>query len=271
MKPTHTQQAVIIAALFSIANGLLYLAPIYRLVGATTVLSIGSLTNIAAALIGVWMGVRLWQSARRGESLWLIWGSLTTGLILWIVAEITWDVYQLSRGIEMPSASPSDIAWGLGYLAVIAGLILRIQTFRMRPTKAWQFAVLAAFGILAILAVIYIVIPSLNTTPGGPSYEKLSGLFYAACDLVLAFLAILLVLVLDGGLLSKPWTAIAVACFCIALSNLLYVYALAHDIFQVNPAAGLDSLNYLIAIFYTFAYILMALGLYLQASLQDAI
>jgi hypothetical protein len=249
----------------------LFSTPVYRMIGADTVLVINGLTNIAAASISIWMGFRLWQSTKRGDSQRAIWGSLTAGLIIWAIAEITWDLYQLLQGIKQPTTSLADIAWILGYLAVIVGLILRLRTFRMRLTKPWQFALLTGFGLLAILAVIFIIIPIMNKPQSGFSYDKFIGLFYAVFDLVMAFLALLLVMVLQGGLLSKPWAAIALGCFCVATSNLLYAFALSHGIFQVNPAGGLDLLSYSIVISYTCAYVLMALGLYLLARLQDAI
>jgi hypothetical protein len=271
LRTSPTQQALVTAITIMVLNGLLFITPIYRMIGANTVLWINNLTNIAAALISIWLGFRLWRSTRYGESQRMIWGSLTAGLTLWAVAEITWDLYQVLRGIKQPTTSPADIAWVLGYLAVIVGLILRLRTLRMRPTKAWQFALLAGFGLLAVLAVIYIILPILNKPQSGVSYDKITGFFYAVFDLVIVFLALLLVVVLQGGLLSKPWAAIALSCFCVAISNLLYTFALSHGIFQVNPAGGLDLLSYSINISYTCAYILMALGLYLQARLLDAI
>jgi hypothetical protein len=87
----------------------------------------------------------------------------------------------------------------------------------------------------------------------------------------MACLALVLVLVLKGGLLSRPWTAIALGCFFAATSNLLYAFALSQGIFQVDPAAGLNLISYLVDTSYTFAYVMTALGLYLQARLQDAI
>jgi hypothetical protein len=271
LRTSPTQQALITAIIIMVLNGLLFITPVYQMIGADTVLVINYLTNIAAALIGIYLGFRLWKSTKRGESQRMIWGSLTVGLILWVVAEITWGLYQLLRGIKQPTTSPADIAWILGYLAVIAGLVQRLRTFRMWPTKLWQFAILASFGLLAVLVVNNIIIPILNKPQSGVSYDKFISLFYAVFDLVIAFLALLLVMVLQGGLLSKPWAAIALSCLCVAISNLLYAFALSHGIFQIHPAGGLDFLSYSIYISYTGAYILMALGMYLQARLMDAI
>ena len=270
MKISPTQRGLTIALAVIVLNALLYVTPVYRAIGGDIVLAINSLTNIAAGLVSVVLGLRLWRSSRRGESSRFIWASLTTGLIVWMIAEVTWDGYQIVRGIEMPTTSPVDIIWMFGYIAVISGLILRVYTFRMHPTKAWQFTLLAVFGLMAVLAVIYLIVPMLNGSQIDPSYNRYTGLFYAVCDLVMAFLALLLFLVLEGGLLSKPWAMIALACLCIAVSNLFYGYGISQGIYQMDPAAGLNALSYIVDTFYTFAYVLMALGLYLQARVLDA-
>lgn len=252
-------------------NACLYTAPIYRLVGADAVLWVNNLTNVAAAMLSVWLAWRLWRSFRRGEILGTIWGSLAIGLALWTVAELVWDFYQFVLGAQAPSVSPADLAWVLGYIALISGLVLRLVSLRMRLRKAWQFVVLALFAILTIPVFIYFILPILNDTNGGLSLAKLVDLIYPLGDLVLAFMALLLVLVLEGGVLSRPWTAIALGCFCVGASDLLYAYAVWRGIYQAGPAAGPDLLSAVIDTSYTFAYVLVALGLYLQARMQDAI
>ena len=201
----------------------------------------------------------------------MIWGSLLAGLILWSIAEVIWDTDQLILGVKLPSASLADAAWTLGYVALTVGMILRVHAFRMRPTKSWQFGILAVFGALTIPTVVYLVIPVLNSAPMGLSPRKMIDVFYPVCDLVLAFMALLLMLVLESGSLSKPWGAIALACFCFTVSDLLYAFTVSRGIYQVDPAAGLNLLSYVIDIAYTVAYVVMALGLYQQANLLDAI
>ena len=271
LRTSHTMQAISTAVFVVALNALIYIPPVYRRVGADTVLWINNLTSIGAAFLSVWLAARLWLAARRGESLRKMWGSLLVGLILWAIAELIWDSYQLILNVKLPSTSVADVAWIAGYIALIVGLSLRIYTFRMRPTKAWQYAVLAISAVLASLAVIYVIVPILSAPESGVPYDKFTGLFYAVGDVILAFLALFIVLVLKGGLLSRPWTAIALACFGIGVSDLLYAFASAHGIYQVDPSAGLNWVSYVIDTSYTFAYVLMALGLYLQARLLDAI
>ena len=271
LRNSPPQRALAIALVVIVVNALLYLQPVYLLVGADIALFINNLTNVVTVLLSVWLAYHLFRSFHHRESQRLIWGSLLAGLVLWMIAEMTWDTYQLLRGIEGPAASPADIAWTLGYLAVICGLVLSLRAFRMRPSRPWQFAVLAVFGIFVALAIIYLIIPALGQAQAGFSYNTFVSVVYPVCDLVMACLALVLVLVLKGGLLSRPWTAIALGCFFAATSNLLYAFALSQGIFQVDPAAGLNLISYLVDTSYTFAYVMTALGLYLQARLQDAI
>src|SRR5512142_2232787 len=95
-----TRQAVIAAILIILLNGLLYLPLIYQWVSADGVLWLNNLTNIAAALLSAWLGLRIWRSFQRGESLRTVWGSLAIGLVLWALAEIIWDSYQMFLGIK---------------------------------------------------------------------------------------------------------------------------------------------------------------------------
>jgi hypothetical protein len=271
IKASPAQRAVITAVILIALIGLLHVPPIYRTIGADVVLWIEYLINISAALISVWLGFLLWRSFHRGEILSMIWGSLTSGLILWTIADLIWGSGQLFLQDKVHYSSLANIAWIFGYFAVIMGLVLRLYTFQIRPKKPWQFAILAAFGVLTIWVIIYFIIPILNDTKTSNSYEKLINLFYPIADLTLAFLALLLFLVLDGGLLSKPWVAIALGCFFIATSDLIYAFAIWQGIYQVDPSAGLDFAGYVINLSFTLAYVLTALGLYLQARLQGAI
>jgi len=271
LRNSPPKKALTIALVVIVLNALLYLQPVYLFVGADIALFTNNLTNVVTALLSVWLAYRLFRSFHHRESQRLIWGSLLAGLGLWMIAEITWDTYQLMRGIDGPAASPADIAWTLGYLAVICGLVLSLRAFRMRPTKPWQLAALAVFGVFVVLAVVYLIIPALVQAQAGSPYLVFVTVVYPLCDLVMAGLALVLVLVLEGGLLSRPWTAIALGCFFAAVSNLLYAFALSHGIFQVDPAAGLNLISYLVDTSYTFAYVMTALGMYLQARLQDAI
>jgi hypothetical protein len=271
IKTSPTQRAVIIAVSLIVLIGFLYIPPIYRTIGADVVLWIEYLINLSAALISVWLGFLLWRSFHKREILRMIWGSLTSGLILWTIADLIWGSEQLLLKSQPHYSSSANIAWILGYFAVIVGLTLRLYTFQIRPKKLWQFAVLAAFGVLTILVIVYIIIPILNDAKTGIFYEKFVNLFYPIADLILAFLALLLFLVLDGGLLSKPWAVIAMGCFFIAISDLVYAFATWQGIYQGGLIAGLDFAGYVINLSFTLAYVLTALGLYLQARLQGAI
>jgi len=265
------RQALAIAFAVIVINAMLYLPPVYRLAGGNTVLWLNNLTNIAAALISAWFGYHLFRSFHRGENQRVIWAFLLAGLVLWMIAEIAWDSDQLIFGDLLPSASLADGAWILGYVAVVIGLVLSMRAFRMRPSKPWQFAVLAVFGVVVIMAATYLIIPALNQTQAGFSYKTIVDLAYPLGDLVMGFIALVLVLVLDGGMLSRPWTTVAMGCFCIAVSDLLYAFALSRGIYQVDPPDGLNLISYIVNVSYTLAYVLLALGVYLQARLLDAV
>ncbi len=265
-----TRSAVAAAVLVVLIIGTLYTRDVYRLVGGAAVLAIYDLTNVTLALLSTWLASLLWRSFQRGETLSFIWGFLTIGLAMWSAGEIIWSSDQLLFGNKLPYPSAADVLWLLGYVPVILALAVRLFTFRMRLTKPFQFIILAAYVVGVIFAIAYVVIPVLTESQGVTQLEVLVTAAYPVGDLIVAFFALLLVLVLSGGLLFGPWGLIALGYFGFAASDLFYALAILDDVYQVDPAAGLNFMSYSINLLYTAAYVLVALGLYQSARLQNA-
>lgn len=266
-----TGGAALIALLVVTAIALVYTPPVHQLLGAQAVLWIYDLTNIAIAGLGAWLAFMLWRSFQRGETLSIIWGSLSTGLLLWAVGEIIWASDQLLFGEKLPYPSTADVVWLLGYLPVIVGLAVRFRTLQMRVVRPGQLATLAVFVVAAVLTGIYVVLPILRDPEAGTPVEKLVSVLYPVADLMVAFVALLLVLVLRGGMLYAPWGLIALGYLGFAASDILYTYAVWQGVYQVDPALGLDFTSYISNLLYTLSYVLVALGIYQRARLQNAI
>jgi hypothetical protein len=263
--------AATVAALVVAAIALVYTPPIYQRLGGQTVLWIYDLTNITIAGLGSWLAFLLWRSFHRGETLSVIWGSLSTGLLLWSVGEIIWASDQLLFGEKLPYPSTADVVWLLGYLPIIAGLAVRFRTLQMRVVRPAQLGILALFVVGMVLTGIYVILPILRDPEAGTSLEKLVSVLYPAGDLVVAFFALLLVLVLRGGMLFAPWGLIALGFLGFAASDILYTYAVWQGLYQVDPALGIDFMSYTSNLLYTLSYILVALGIYQRARLQNAV
>jgi len=266
-----TGWAATIALMVVTAIALVHTPPIYQRLGGQTVLWIYDLTNIAIAGVGAWLAFLLWRSFQRGETLSIIWGSLSTGLFLWAVGEIIWASDQLLFGEKLPYPSSADVVWLLGYLPVGVGLALRFRTLQMRVVRPAQLGILAAFVAGVVLTGIYVILPILSDPEAGTPLEKLVSVLYPIGDLVVAFFALLLVLVLRGGMLVGPWGLIALGFLGFAASDILYTYAVWQGLYQVDPALGLNFMSYTSNLLYTLSYILVALGIYQRARLQNAV
>lgn len=262
------RMAAAIAILVIVLVAVLSLGPVYRLIGAHNVLWVYDLVNIGAALFATWLALLLWRSFRRGETLSLVWGGVAIGLVMWSAGEIIWSSDQLLFGNKLPYPSAADVLWIGGYLPTILALAVRLATFQMRLTRPFQFAVLGLFVLGVIPAVNYVILPILSDDQAGSQLEKLINVLYPVGDIVLALFALLLVLVLSGGLLLRPWGLIALGYLGFAASDLLYAFAVWQGFYQVDPALGLDFTSYAINLLYTAAYVLVGLGLYQMADME---
>ena len=253
------------------AISLLYVKPIYQMAGPQTILWVYDLTVVASALAGVGLSFLLWRSFSRGEVLKKIWGSLTLGLLLWTIGEVIWSYDQLLAGDHLPYPSLADIAWIAGYIAVAVGLLLRYRSLQMTPSKGWRRAVLWVSVTLATVIVAIVAVPIIATSGPVSFLEGMVNVLYPMGDLAVAIGALLIALMLIGGALSVPWGLVAAGCFCVAVSDLLYAFAVWHGTYQVDPAGGVNLLTFVVNVLYAASYLITDTGLYVQARLQRVI
>lgn len=265
----HRSTGIALAALGVI--GLLYAGPVYRAFGARFVLWIYDLAIIAVALVAAVLSVQIWRSFSRGEASRNIWAGLALGLGLWVVGEALWSYDQLIGGNSLPDPSAADLVWVIGYIPMIYGLFLRYRSFKMRPRQPWQIAAVWSLVGLAALAGLFVIVPILASGGAGGFLEQAVNLLYPVGDLILAFQALLLVLVLAGGSLSRPWQLIATGLLCIAVSDMLYAFSVSQGLYETAPPVGVNLPTFIVNLLYAAAYIMVGLGLYRQARIQKAV
>lgn len=250
--------------------GLLYAGPIYRAVGPNTVLWIYDLAIISSVLMAVGLAFLLWRSFSPGEASKGIWACLGVGLLLWAVGEGLWSYDQLIGGEKLPYPSAADVAWLVGYIPLTLGLWLRYRSFQMRPRQRWQIIIVWVFVGLAILAVMFVVMPIALYGGASSFFEQAVNILYPVGDLILAFQALLLGLVLAGGSLSMPWGLIAAGILCLAVSDLSYVFSVWRGWYEPDPASGVNFPTFAANLLYAAGYVVVCLGLYVQARIQKA-
>lgn len=250
---------------------LIYIPGISSLLGPLLALAIYDLIVIVTAVCAAYLATRLWRNYERGEMLSMIWGNIAAGLILWSVGEIIWSSDQLFGGNSLPYPSMADVLWILGYLPFILAFGLRLYTLKITPNKGWQIAILVLYMLLFFFATGFIIAPIFTDSSTTRVFEKTINLLYPIGDLIVGFLAVSLVMVLIGGTLFSSWGIIALGFLCVAVSDLLYAWAIWQGTFQANPAEGTDLGSFTINLLYVASYMFVAIGLYRQAKSTNAI
>ncbi len=254
-----------------ILSTLIYIPGISRILGPFWSLIIYDACVFVPTIAAAVLAARLWRSFERGETLSLIWGNMAVGLIMWAGGEIIWSSDQIWGGDSLPYPSLADIVWILGYIPVIWALGIRLRTLRIRPDRWWQFVTLSIYGLAFIAILIFIIVPIYTDPDTTRVFEKTVNLVYPMGDLIVAFLATTLVMVLLGGTLFNSWGLIALGFLCAAISDLLYAWTIWQGTFQVNPATGFDPGSFIVNLLYVAFYVFVAIGLHKQASMVNAI
>jgi hypothetical protein len=250
---------------------LIYLPGINRAIGAYWSLVIYDTCVIISAVTAAVLAARLWRIFEKGETMSLIWGNMALGFTLWAAGEFIWSSDQIWGGNSLPYPSMADILWILGYIPFILALGIRLRTLRIKPDKWWQRVVFFIYGLVLIMVFSYVIVPIYNDTSSATVFEKVINLVYPVGDLIVAFLATTLMMVLIGGVLFSSWGLIALGFLFVSVSDLLYAWSVWQGTYQVNPVQGFDILSFIINTLYVTSYVLVAAGVYKQARMLKAI
>jgi hypothetical protein len=265
MQTTSRQQnsswPTILAVGIVAITGLMYF--IAGLVGEQTVSIVVSITTVISAVACAVLCFILWRSFNKGELLKTVWGWLTVSLVLWAIAEVIYAVYQHILQVDIPYPSLADAVWVPGYIVLFIGLYLRYRSLRLTPSR--MQVVIATVGFVAFLAVsvIFVILPTISSNEGVSPIEQFLNIAYPAGDLLTVLGATLILMVMLGGQLSRPWLFIGLGYLITAVSDTLYSYGtITGEYGPINFVTGFTDTTYVAG------YVLIALGLYTQARIQ---
>ncbi len=207
----------------------------------------------------------LWQSFEKGETLRRVWGLLALGLLLWAVGETMWAINELILGID-PYPSVADVTYVAAYVPLFVALITRYRSLRVMPPRGHLIGVLSAYGVLVVITVVFVIRPMLIEPDLERPTELVLNVLYPLGDLSLAFALALSVLVILGGEFSRPWMFITAGLLTIAVYDLLFSYATWREIYLVTGASALTAL---IDVLYVVGYVVLGIGIYMQAWMQE--
>ena len=228
----------------------------------SNLVTLGSGWRVAILAFLLWRGYDAREPAKR------IWLGLLVGFALWAVGETLWAYYDLRLGEEVPFPSIADLAWAVGYLPLWIALYLRYRSIEVRTGSA-LWATLLGLGLIAVL-VIYFILWPIITYPGSERLiEKFLTVLYPVGDLILLLGAVMVSIALRGGRLSSAWQLIAAGIVVLGIADLFFVYADWNEIYITEGTPNL--ITFLADVPYVGAYLIIAVGEYVQARLEGTV
>jgi hypothetical protein len=233
MEHTHRTRKVdgvpIAMAAVLILSALVYLFKPGGEAVLTWVSDLAPVACAAAAFVLLGSTLRALTVLDQTKASWLLL-FIGTGLLL--LGEASYAVQELFLGLDMDELYPSiaDVAWSLGYLPLLAGLLLLLNGylkagFPMGSFAKYLVAALAVLGLGTFLIVTLFspILVDETLTPRAVFFY----LYYPLADLLLLIPALILALItvnLGRSLLARPWLLVAGGFVLLGVADIAYSY-----------------------------------------------
>ncbi len=180
-----------------------------------------------------------------------VWPSISAGLCLWFLGDLSWSVYFLVLAVRFPYPSLADAFWLAGYPFLIFSMFSYVGLFKERlSAKSIAIASLVAVVVAAIIAAVLVEpVFSLSAEPSTQVFD----MAYPILDVVLLAVSVVgLLLFLPGGF-GRFWAIIAVGFISEVLGDVTFSY---------TTAVGTYYDGHPLELFFLFGYLTILLGLY---------
>jgi hypothetical protein len=159
------------------------------------------------------------ENFRLEEKLWL---AFFCGLFLWFSGEFLWFYYE---GLldQNPFPSIADIPWILGYFFISVSLILEYRHLDVRLERIYEVGIGLLVLIPSVTVVAFIAF-SIAGTAELTALEIGISLFYPLADLLLFFLALLLIGLYWQGKIAYCWMLISMGIIFYGVGDLWFAY-----------------------------------------------
>jgi hypothetical protein len=231
--------------------------------GAQVLLTVTHVLFAACALLASVLALkasRMFEPGVSSRRMWLFFGAGMTALT---TSELLWIVYYVV-GQPIPYPSIVDISWGIGFILVLASLVLQYRALGVQLNRSRQLLVLAAYvGVLLVISA-----PALGYILANPGevvvMQLLISAYYLIGALGVAFIATLTLVYLGRGLVARPWVYIVVSVLSFAVAGLAFSYGTWTDTY----VTGSNYLSAVVDVAYLAGYMLAAAGGYRQLTLR---
>ena len=232
--------------------------------GQDRLVTISHVLYAAFALLAAALAMRAAFTFDRGRPQRRAWVFIGTGLVCWATAEILWAYCQIFRPVEVPSPSPADILWLVGYIPIVVGMVVYYRPLSMAANRRRKLIALTLYAVLLVTTLVLVVQPLIASPVSGTTLRSFANMLYPIADLCLALISTLSLLVLCGGLIGQPWRSVVISMLLFALADLLYAYGVGNQTYMV----GRNLLSGIVDTAYLFGYVEAAMGGYRQVTLR---
>jgi|GEM_PF-4615842 len=180
---------------------------------------------------------------------------VTLYLVLYLIASITWDVYDQVLKIS-PFPSLADVPWVLAYVPLIYIFITTLIKYHeySNPTKTLIIYMIMFFAAM----IIFIPLATAIISTDSPMLNKALSLTYPVLDLFLLILIAQLVSIYWMGKLGMYWTFILTAIVFELTADIIYTYDSNYDIYNAGSLS--DSFFFMASFCFIFVFIIVLLA-----------
>ncbi len=220
-----------------------------------------NLIPTGAALVSAFNATRIWRQFAPTDTPLPVWRGFALGLWAWAVAEVFWTGYAMVYHEEMPSLTPADLFWAIGYLCFAAALYYQYRlVFHLRPGQHQRVLVGAVAAVLLVSAIATVLLRK----TGGVAESWLAtfvATYYPFADVAIGAAALVLVGAFRRGLWARPWRGLLV----FAVSDALYAWGTATGFYVLYGVGNFFSL--IVDTLYLLAYLFVAVACYAHLQL----
>jgi hypothetical protein len=204
---------------------------------------------------------QMFEPGIASRRVWLLFG---VGMAVLTAAQFLWTFYHIFLDPVEPYPSLADLLWAIGYIPVLASLLLQYRALGVGISLRLKLTVLAAYSVALVAAFAILAWPTFSQPGQATIIEILVSVYYLVGDLGMAFIATLSLLVLWNSLVGRPWLYIVISMLLVAVADLMFYYGLLNNLYAI----GSNLFSGVVDVVYLSAYIVATAGAYRQVTLS---
>jgi hypothetical protein len=236
-----------------------------RQTGVDTIIS-GAASAICAS-IAAGFYISTWRSLGSQEAYKKIWGWVTLGVILWALAEITWEFYEVVLKITVPYPSVADLFWLSGYIPIYVALSIAYRTFQAKSSRQQKIAIILVALLFAAASISVVIVPIVQSFDPTKLLESLINLAYPLADSALFILTLMIVVAMEKGRFSLTWRLFGIGLMFEAIGDLTFFYATWNGLYY--PGDQLNLISGFIDITLSVSYLILGLAIFTYSLISE--